>query len=129
LPFIQCHHTRGRALWGGWRKPWRRESFAVAAGDCAIAADANSKIKQARFMPEIVHRNVRGTTRAPLFLLRMFCCYKLIWTRLALGCHAAGAPAATPASALRIILAEGIPVRANDFSQSAVDGPRMLPSM
>ena len=27
------------------------------------------------------------------------------------------------------MLAEGIPVRWNDFSQSAVDGPRMLPSM
>src|ERR1035438_1976180 len=66
LPFIQCHQTRGRALWGGWRKPWRRESFAVGAGDCAIAADASSKIKQARFMREIVHRNVRGTARAPL---------------------------------------------------------------
>jgi hypothetical protein len=27
------------------------------------------------------------------------------------------------------MLAERIPVRWNDFSQSAVDGPRMLPSM
>ena len=33
------------------------------------------------------------------------------------------------ADALASMLAEGIPVRTNDFSQSAVDGPRMLPSM
>jgi len=32
-------------------------------------------------------------------------------------------------AALVTILAEGIPVRTNDFSQSAVEGPRMLPSM
>ncbi len=30
---------------------------------------------------------------------------------------------------LRIMLAEGIPVLANDFSQSCVEGPRMFPSM
>ena len=30
---------------------------------------------------------------------------------------------------LASMLAEGTPVRANDFSQSGVDGPRMLPSM
>jgi len=27
------------------------------------------------------------------------------------------------------MLADGMPVRWNDFSQSAVEGPRMLPSM
>ena len=33
------------------------------------------------------------------------------------------------AAALRRMFKDGIPVRANDFSQSADDGPRMLPSM
>jgi hypothetical protein len=32
-------------------------------------------------------------------------------------------------AALRSMLAEGIPVRWKDFSQSEVEGPRMLPSM
>lgn len=31
--------------------------------------------------------------------------------------------------ALRSMLAEGMPVRWKDFSQSVVEGPRMLPSM
>lgn len=35
----------------------------------------------------------------------------------------------SPRAALASMLAEGIPVRANDFSQSWEDGPRMLPSM
>src|SRR5260221_8391067 len=29
LPFIQCHHTRGRAASGGSLKPWARESSAA----------------------------------------------------------------------------------------------------
>src|ERR1700730_8315453 len=32
-------------------------------------------------------------------------------------------------SALAIMFADGIPVRAEDFSQSREDGPRILPSM
>ena len=32
-------------------------------------------------------------------------------------------------SPFRSMFAEGMPVRWKDFSQSAVDGPRMLPSM
>ena len=38
-----------------------------------------------------------------------------------------GPPAAIPA--LRSMFAEGMPVRWKDFSQSEVEGPRMLPSM
>ena len=38
-----------------------------------------------------------------------------------------GTAGACPAR--RSIFALGIPVRWNDFSQSAVDGPRMFPSM
>jgi hypothetical protein len=38
-----------------------------------------------------------------------------------------GPPAAM--LAFRSMLAEGIPVRWNDFSQSELEGPRMLPSM
>ena len=33
------------------------------------------------------------------------------------------------AEALASMLAEGMPVRTNDFSQSAVEGPRMFPSI
>ncbi len=38
-------------------------------------------------------------------------------------------PAPKAACALAIMFAEGTPVRTNDFSQSAVEGPRILPSM
>lgn len=40
-----------------------------------------------------------------------------------------GISQALEAAALSSILALGIPVLAKDFSQSAVEGPRMLPSM
>jgi len=38
-----------------------------------------------------------------------------------------GAPEAIPA--LRSMFADGIPVRRKDFSQSELEGPRMLPSL
>ena len=38
-------------------------------------------------------------------------------------------PDAARREAFKSMLAEAIPVRANDFSQSCVDGPRILPSM
>ena len=47
----------------------------------------------------------------------------LIWTRPGIAVRRAGA------EALASMLAEGIPVRTNDFSQSAVEGPRMFPSI
>ena len=37
LPFIQCHHTRGRALWGGFSKPLLSGSPLAARGACAMA--------------------------------------------------------------------------------------------
>ena len=46
-----------------------------------------------------------------------------IWTRPGIAGRREGA------DALASILAEGMPVRTNDFSQSAVDGPRILPSI
>ena len=46
-----------------------------------------------------------------------------IWIRFALG------EELCPAAALASILAEGMPERAKDFSQSCVEGPRILPSI
>ena len=56
----------------------------------------------------------------------------VIWTRLENGTECKGK--SVPSSvrrrdALAIIFADGIPVRAKDFSQSSEDGPRILPSM
>src|SRR5690348_1884624 len=50
LPFIQCHHTRGRAPAGGFSNPLLSEStrfvFGLAAVDCpgALAEAGNNRI-------------------------------------------------------------------------------------
>jgi hypothetical protein len=51
FPFIQCHHTSGRALWGGFSNPlFRGSASARVAGTevCARPAFAHNVMKRRR---------------------------------------------------------------------------------
>ena len=48
LPFIQCHHTRGRALIGGSAKPAARGSLCAQAGEARVESSKADRMAGTR---------------------------------------------------------------------------------
>jgi hypothetical protein len=54
FPFIQCHHTSGRALCGGFTKPLFSESPELWAGAAEVCANAGRPNKVSTMMPAVI---------------------------------------------------------------------------
>jgi hypothetical protein len=56
FPFIQCHHTRGRALCGGFTKPLFRESPAAQDDGAVVCANPDPLPSRNRATPTTIEK-------------------------------------------------------------------------
>src|ERR1035437_2023514 len=83
FPFIQCHHTSGRALCGGFTKPLFSESAVSGEGSAAVCAIAARPNKAASMMHVVIEILTVLTSRIILFVIVICisysqCFYKLL---------------------------------------------------